>query len=132
MAKHISLSRLNRTGLGKKMEKIMKICENINNVFEDIYINKSIVIANSPKEIYHVYTILEQQNYPIEILHDDHFKEILDRFTNGNIRMMIMSDLMFYVLRTHWNSCLDDVSVYFLTDGVNIQGFETVNKIIFV
>lgn len=97
------------------MDTIFKECKRINDVFETEYINKSIIICNNPGVMYHLNTILQSQLYPVDILSHLQFKQTLDKFMKGNLRMLIMSDVMYQVLHKKWTEMFDDVQFIFLS-----------------
>lgn len=99
------------------MEKIMKEFTNINTIFENNNIYKSIVVCYRPNYIYHLQNLLKQQLYPVELLRDDNFFQVLDKFQKGNLRMLIMSPVIFQVLFKRFTVYLKEVNVVLLSGG---------------
>ena len=84
------------------MDAIVHECGVINDVFESLSINKSLVVINDLRCTYHIDTILKHQLFPVEKLVYVNFNETLERFVTGTLRMMIMSEAMFRVFRLNY------------------------------
>jgi hypothetical protein len=95
------------------MDAFVGVCKHINLVFETNYVYKSLVVVRDPAAMYHMYSLLQQQDYPIGRLTSVSFCDTSERFRRGNLRMLIMSEMMFRFVCLVWTHILDDVDVIF-------------------
>jgi hypothetical protein len=112
------------------MNSILDECQQINDVFETEYIYKSLIICNDPSHVYHMLTILKQSDFPVELLSYDNFNEMVYKYSNGNVRMLILSDMLYHILESHWEDLFKDVTKIFLTSKTKIshQFYKTLSK----
>jgi hypothetical protein len=103
------------------MDLIIKECLRINDVFETEYIYKSVVICKSPKYFYHIENILKDLLYPVEILTHMNFGNTISEFHKGNIRMLIISELMFNILLQHFTFEFEAVNIIFLSENIILK-----------
>lgn len=99
------------------MDVVMKELSTINTIFENTNIYKSIVVCQRPNYIYHLNNLLKQQLYPVDLLRDDNFHETLEKFKKGNLRMLIMSPVMFHVIYQRFQEYITEVNVFLLSAG---------------
>lgn len=104
------------------MDAIFRECDHISHVFESMYVNKSVVVCNNPSNMFHLQIILSQQLFPVETLCHENFTETINRFNQGHIRMMIMSELIFYVLTKYRPDVLEHVNVIFKSGKSQLIG----------
>lgn len=97
------------------MDAIVHECGVINDVFESLSINKSLIVINDLRCTYHIDTILKHQLFPVEKLVYVNFNETLERFVTGTLRMMIMSEAMFRVLQIRYPEIFEEISVIFVS-----------------
>lgn len=102
------------------MKTILEECQKINEVFESEYIYKSLVICNDPSHVYHMLSLLKKSDFPVELLSYDNFNDVMYRFTTGNVRMLILSDMLYHILDSHYEDLFKDVSKIFLTSQTKI------------
>jgi hypothetical protein len=102
------------------MENINNMAHVIETVFQTENIYKSVIITRDVRTMYHLEHILKLQLYPVSILGEYNFYDVIDRFAKGNLRILILSEVMFYLLQSRWSSLADDVKVIFLCHDAHI------------
>lgn len=104
-----------------KMESIVQECLKIKDYYETYNVNKSLIICNDPMYVFTMRLILLGDDFPVEFLNHINFMNVLQRFMNGNLRMMIMSDLIYEAIRSQHEGLFEDVSVVFLSSKTFID-----------
>lgn len=109
------------------MDIIYEECQKINQVFESIYIYKSIVVCNEQKHFYYIPRILKKLLFPVEVITHDTLNSTFKKFQEGKIRMLVVSELMLNILLAYYPYDMDTVDVVFLSKNV-ILSTETMNN----
>jgi hypothetical protein len=103
------------------MKSILKECLKINDIFESKYIYKSIVVCKTPKYFYHIHNILKNLIFPVEILTHDNFTKVLSRFHKGEIRMIIVNEMMLNILVRYFVYEIKDVNLILLSENIQLK-----------
>lgn len=98
-----------------KMQRVFSECKVICDVFESIYVYKSIIVCNDTSIMYHMHDLLKTLLFPICIVSQENHIETLQSLLDGNIRMLIMSQPMFDVITEYHMDKVADVDVIFLS-----------------
>jgi hypothetical protein len=101
--------------LNTVMDSIIDECNFINHIFTTEYIYKSILLCIKPNYIYHMEALLKSQDFPVEKLTDTNFMNILEKFKQGNLRMLIMSPVCFHVLLSKFSEYISEVNVIMIS-----------------
>ena len=101
-----------------RMRKIFHKIDIIEDVFETMYITKSMIICKDVPTMYYMKNILTKLDYPVEILTIKNAKDVLIGFSKHKIRMIIVSEACFDV----FTSYLSFMFSYF--DAIFIDDFE--------
>lgn len=97
------------------MDKIIEECQQIKEYYETNFVNMSVIICNDPMFIQYLREFLLKDDFPIELVHHLNFMEVLEKFLNGRLRMLLMSDLMFEAICNYHKNLFQDVSAIFLS-----------------
>lgn len=103
------------------MHKIMHDCIAINDIFESIYVYKSIVICTGPRQFVHTQQTLSAMLFPVESLTHISFEQTVARFKSGSVRMLIMSEMMFELISARFVELLQNVNAVFVVNGAHID-----------
>lgn len=109
------------------MRYIESLCKVINDVYESIYINKSIIVLSHPKHMFCVHLTLTQQHYPVRLLMPHNFQDIVRCFNNGNVRTLVMSSITFSFVLDNLASLMEDVTVVFTNEVLDCDTQTSVN-----
>jgi hypothetical protein len=103
------------------MDVIVRECLKIKDYYENHYVNKSLIICNDPMFVFNMALILQKDDFPVEFLNHLNFISTIERFINGNLRMLIISDLMYEAIRYQYERLFNDVSVIFISSKTLIN-----------
>jgi hypothetical protein len=88
----------------------------VDEVFHSCNIYKSIILLGDVQTRYHMTNQLKALDYPVEHISCYNFFEVLDRFEEGNIRVLVMSEMLLYLLSKHFKEKLADVNIVFVDE----------------
>jgi hypothetical protein len=113
------------------MESYVNYVKQINDVFENVYVDRSIVICRSLDAMHHVAELLEAQDYPVAIVTIFNTKEPIAKFVEGKVRMLIMSESLIHVIREYMPDVYNITNVIFSLEGVHFENADADDKKIF-
>lgn len=100
------------------MECSIEYAQHISDIFESMYIYRSIVVCQHPSTMYHTARLLKRLDFPVETVTIFNCKDALYKYANGTARMLIMSEAFARLLMQYAKEVFDQVSVVFCLDGV--------------
>lgn len=106
------------------MDAYVNYVRQINDVFENIYVDRSIVLCGSLDTMHNIAELLEGQDYPVAIVTIFNTKDPIVSFVEGKVRMLIMSESLVHVLLKYMPEVLKAANVVFCLDGVTFENPE--------
>jgi hypothetical protein len=101
---------------------VVKECDIINNIFEEHYVNRSIIVCNDAAKLFAMTTILTTQCFPLQVVSSNDYMKAFKRLQDGNVRMLIMNEVMFYIITRNYAHVLNDVNFIFVSKGSKLVG----------
>ena len=106
------------------MDACVNYVKQINDVFENVYVDRSIVLCGSLDTMHNVAELLECQDYPVAIATIFNTKDPIVSFIEGKVRMLIMSESLVHVLLKYMPDVLKAANVVFCLDRVTFENPE--------
>lgn len=100
------------------MERYVNYVKQINDVFENEYVDRSIVLCRTLDTMHNVAELLEGQDYPVAIATIFNTKDPVVKFTEGKVRMLLMSESLVHVIKKFMPEVYNAANVVFCLDGV--------------
>lgn len=97
------------------MENIIQNIRHINDIFHTKYVYKSVVVCQTPFELFYMYNLLKSLDYPVYLLTHESYEQGLLLFTKHRIRMLIMTPIMYEVISRYQKDILKDCNYIFDT-----------------
>ncbi len=101
----------------------------INDVFENVYVDRSIVLCRTLDVMHHVAELLEGQDYPVSIVTIFNTKDPVVKFVEGKVRMLIMSESLMHVIKKFMPDVYNIANVIFCLEGVGLEKTDDDKKI---
>ena len=106
------------------MDTCVHYVKQINDVFENVYVDRSIVLCGSLNTMYNVAELLECQDYPVAIATIFNTKDPIVSFIKGKVRMLIIRESLVHILIQYMPEVLKVSNVVFCLDGVTFDNPE--------
>lgn len=101
---------------------VVKECDIINDIFEEHYVNRSIIVCNDAAKLFAMTTTLATQCFPLQVVSNNDYMKAFKRLQDGNVRMLIMNEVMFYIITRNYAHVLNDVNFIFVSKGSKLVG----------
>jgi hypothetical protein len=101
---------------------VVKECDIINDIFEEHYVNRSIIVCNDAAKLFAMTTTLTTQCFPLQVVSKNDYMKAFKRLQDGNVRMLIMNEVMFYIITRNYAHVLNDVNFIFVSKGSKLVG----------
>jgi len=103
------------------MDRYVNYVKQINDVFESVYVDRSIVLCRNLDTMHNVAEILEGQDYPVAIATIFNTKDPMVKFAEGKVRMLLMTESLLHVVKKYMPDVYDAANVVFCLDGVSFE-----------
>lgn len=118
------------------MDACVKYVKEIDNVFQSIYVDRSIVICKSLDTMYGLGELLSKLDFPLATMTIFDARAPLTKYLEGMARMLIMSEAMALVTKEYMPQAFELANVIFVVEGALMsfehESFEQEKQIIFL
>ena len=102
---------------------VLRKVSRINETFETVFVKGSIVVANGVADMFYMKRILQALDYPVEVMTMQNVADVVSRFIQGNVRMIIISGAMLDQFDGILNPLAPSFDVVFLTEELHSDSY---------
>ena len=96
------------------LDDVIAMTNHINDVFESMYISRSMLVCGATSTMYYMYALLSKLDYPVDVLTVHNAQRVLDRFLAHKVRMIIVHHTYIPLFETYLKSVWSLLDVCFV------------------